>query len=98
MKTFTEIVKEERSTSYMSRRRDQRNEEGKLTKAQREVQGMCAYQLWGWLCFWETCDTLVRRGELHPLQHPYRNLIDAIDIEQKLRPHPATRAHPLAVI
>lgn len=98
MKTFTEIQKEERSTSYMARRRDQRNEEGRLTKAQQIVQMSCATELYSWLRWWQACDQLVQMGELHPLQHPFRQIIDEIEIAEKLKPHPATRAHPLAAI
>jgi hypothetical protein len=96
MKNFREILSDERSTATLVTRRDNRNAEHKLTKAQREVQEMSAAYLDYWLEQWATCDRLVARGLMHPLQHPYRSIIDEIELAQKLKPHPSSVVHPLA--
>jgi hypothetical protein len=96
MKTFTELLKVERSTESLTRRRDAKNAEHHITKAQAEVQYVCAQQLARYCAYLEACSQLIAQGELHPLEHPLAGYYAELRRQELLNTkHPVTVQHPL---
>jgi hypothetical protein len=96
MKTFAELQKEGRSTAALVRRRDERNDEGRLTKAQHEIQESCSSGLAAHCAYIDACTYFVKTGEMHPLDHPLASYYAELHRAQLLSAqHPSTMQHPL---
>lgn len=79
------------------RKREKAKSEETLTKAQELLQRDACEDLAYWFARCERHDEAVRRGLMHPLQHPLAPILAEIHTQQLLSAkHPATVRHPLA--